>query len=113
MPRINELSQAQEEILNRLFFLDSEDQDDEAEIARLKKDLLMIRENAYGTLQFLSGILLESKALLEGREEVKRRAERRRKTAENSVIRLTSVIEFILKKFEIQKIDLKFQRFDL
>ena len=106
MTKINELTLEQTLLLDALFFMDENSEDDAEEIARLKKALLKIRGDAYGTLEFLSGLLLESKALLAGREEVKKRAERRRKTAENACNRLTSVIEYMLRQFDIQKVDL-------
>lgn len=103
MSRINELNEAQTGILNRLFWLDENDEEDNEEIESLKNELLKIRGDAYLTLEFLSGLLLESRAILEGREEVKRRAERRRKTAETAVTRIEGVCKYIMEKFEIQK----------
>lgn len=107
MSKINELTEAQTEILDRLFWLDSNEEEDAAEIERLKHDLLKIRGDAQHTLEFLSGLLLESRAVLAGREDVKRRAEKRRKTAENAVNRLTKVCEHIMSRFEIDKIALE------
>jgi hypothetical protein len=103
MTRIYKLNIQQQDILDRLYFLDENEEEDAKEILLLKKDLLKIRGDASKTLEFLSGILLESKAILEAREEAKLRAERRRKTAQSSVDRLTGVIEYIMRQFEVQK----------
>jgi hypothetical protein len=103
MTKIYYLGLEQSEILDSLFWLDENEEEDAKEIEKLKKDLFRIRSDATNTLEFLSGILLESKAILEAREEAKRRAERRRKTAEKSVEKLTGVIEYIMRQFEIQK----------
>ena len=104
MTKIYELDQQQSEILDRLYWLDENSEEDAEQVERLKKDLLKIRDSAENTVAFLSNILLESRAILEAREEVKRRAERRRKTAERSVERLTTIIEHILRKFELKKV---------
>ncbi len=106
MAKINDLTQAQSEILDALFWLDTENEEDLKEIESLKKELLKIRGSATNTLEFLSGLLVESRAILAGREETKKRAERRRKTAEKAVERLTNVIEWMMHKFEIKKIAL-------
>lgn len=104
--RINDLDAKQREVLDMLFWLDENSQEDAEEVERLNKELIKLRVSAVQTLEFLAKILLESKAILEGREEMKRRAERRRKTAESAVIRLTSIIERVMKRYEIKKIDL-------
>lgn len=106
MAKIHELNEQQTEILDRLFWLDENNAEDAAEIEKLKHDLLKIRGSAQQTLEFLSGLLLESRSILAGREETKKRAERRRKTAERSVERLTMVIERIMSQFKIDKIAL-------
>lgn len=106
MAKINELSQAQEKILDKLFWLDTENEEDAAEIESLKKDLMKIRGNAEGTLNFLSGLLIEARGILAMREETRRRAERRRNTAKKAVERLSNVVERIMIKFDIKKIAL-------
>jgi len=106
MAKIYELTEQQNEILHRLFWLDENNEENAEEIARLKNDLLKIRGDATNTLNFLSAMLLESRAILSGREEAKRRAESRRKTAERAVERLTNVITHIMSSFDIKKVAL-------
>lgn len=107
MAKIYELTEQQNEILDQLFWLDDQDEEDAAKIELLKKELLKIRGSAESTLEFLSKILLESRAILAAREESKRCSERRRKAAEKNVERLTNVCEHIMSKFDIKKISLE------
>lgn len=104
MSRINALNLEQSELLDELFFLDESDPEDAEQIERLTNRLGQIKGSAASTVEFLSVILLESRALLEAREDVKRRAEKRRKTAENATERLKSVILRIMTDFDIKKI---------
>ena len=83
------------QILSRIILVRLKGKEDELEIERLKKDLLKIRTDSYGTLEFLSGVLLESRALVAGRRESKKRMDKRLKTAEKAVARLTAVIRSI------------------
>jgi uncharacterized membrane protein YkoI len=104
MSRINSLGLEQAELLDRLYFLNPDDEDDDEAIYQLTQRLEQIRGSAAGTVEFLSVLLLESKAILEGREEVKRKAERRRKVAENATERLKGVILRIMQDFELKKV---------
>jgi Siphovirus Gp157 len=108
MAKIYELTQQQSEILDRLFWLDENDEEDIQEIEKLKIDLYKIHASAERTLEYLVPILLETRALLAGREEAKRRAERRRKTAETAERRLVGVIEYIMQKFDIRKLSTEY-----
>jgi hypothetical protein len=102
--KILDLTNEQTEILDRIYWLSEEE--DAAEIERLNRDLVRVKESAKGTLTFLSGLLLESRAILVAREDAKRRAEKRRKTAENATIRLQTTVEYMMSTFEIKKIAL-------
>lgn len=104
MSTINELSKEQEEILNILFALDDEDEEDLEKIEFLHKRLNHIHGSAENTVLFLNGIWLECRDIASKRKEANQRAERRQKTADNAEKRLKNRIIEICETFDIKKV---------
>lgn len=102
--KIYELTQKQIEILDALFWLDENDEEDAKEIEYLNKKLSEIQGSAENTIKFLSGIWLETRAIAAQRKEAKQRAERRLKIAENAEERIKNVILNIMQTFDIKKV---------
>jgi len=104
MTSIYELTQEQQEIIDALFWLDSNDEQDEEEILRLERNLSRIHYNAENTVEWLGGIYLELKAIAAQRKEAKQRAERRQRVAENAEQRLKDKLLEIMQTFGLQKV---------
>lgn len=104
MSKIYQLTEDQRDILDRLYFLDENDEEDVKEIEYLNKKLSEIHVSAERTIEFLSGIWLETRAINAQRKEAKQRAERRLKTAENAEERIKNRILTIMETFDIKKV---------
>jgi hypothetical protein len=115
MSRIYDLTQEQEKVLNDLYFLDSNDEEDQPEIERLNAELFTIRKSAEHTLEFLHPILLEiggnisaEKGIIDDiKKGVLLRAERRLKKETNSFERLNAFMLQIINNFEIKSLKLR------
>jgi len=105
MSRIYDLTQEQEELLNGLCFLDSDDPDDQEERARIERKLEKIRGSAESTVDFLLGIYLEAKTIASARKEAAQAMQRRQKQAEREEERLKSRILEIMQIFDIKRVD--------
>jgi hypothetical protein len=108
------LSQKQQELKDQLFFLDDNDIEDEEDIAKLKKELMQIRGDATKTLIFLYRILQEAETEQAARhaivDHIKKgilaRAQRREKTSDKAVERLSKVILHTINNFGMHNIEL-------
>lgn len=100
MPTLYELSQQQQELLDKLYWLDSGD--DEA--ADINADIEKIYGSVEYKLRFLSTVLLEAKALTDARKDAVKRAQARLKTSENAEERLVEFIKLQMEIFDIKKI---------
>jgi hypothetical protein len=96
---IYELTQQQKDLLDILFWEDDEDKQSAINDALAKIDCEITQKLAY-----LSDILAESRAITEAREEAKRSAERRFKSALNAEARLEELILETMKQFNIKKV---------
>jgi len=104
MAKIYDLTVEQQDLIDQLFWLDSEDEDDVTEILRLERNLSKIRESAENTVEFLAGIYLELRAIADARKEATRKAAKRQKTAENAEQRLKDKLLEIMQIFDIKKV---------
>jgi hypothetical protein len=114
MTKIYELNQAQQELLDRLYWLNDDDPADNEEIESIKKELSKVRDSAENTIQFLSGLLLsfnydtsvhddEVKRLLALADKAKKRKQKAEKNAE----RIENIMLYMFKKFDIGKVSTK------
>lgn len=114
MGKIFQLTQQQIELKNKLFYLDSNDEEDAELIEEIERELHNIHGSAENTLVFLYGILNESKAEVAARSAVvdyiKKndllRAQRREKVAESAVERLNATIIRIIDTFDLHDVNL-------
>lgn len=104
MASIQELNEAQKKILDQLFFLDENDEEDAEQIELLKFELNKIHGDAKNTVLFLHKIWLECRDIASKRKEAKHRAEKRQKTADNAEIRLKTRLIEIMNEFGTEKV---------
>ena len=118
MSRIYELNQAQQELLDRLYWLNEADEEDAGEIESIKKELLKIRGSAENTAEFLSGLLLnfnydasmhddERKRLV----ELAVKANKRKQSAEKNADRIENIMAYVFNKFNIEKVSSRYGDF--
>ena len=114
MSRIFELNETQESLLNRLYWLNDDETDDLEEIASIKKELTKVRDSAENTVEFLSGLLLNFQYDIDVYEDEQRRllglagkANKRRQKAEKNAERIESIMLYMLKKFDLDKVSSK------
>jgi len=112
--RIFELNETQEELLNRLYWLNDDETDDFEEIASIKKELTKVRESAENTVEFLSGLLLNFKYDTDVYEDEQRRllglagkANKRKQKAEKNAERIEGIMLYMFKKFDLDKVSSK------
>ena len=118
MSRIYELNQAQQELLDRLYWLNETDEEDAGEIDLIKKELLKIRGSAENTAEFLSGLLINFNYDASVHEDERKRlvelavkANKRKHSAEKNAERIESIMFCILKRFDIDKVSSKHGNF--
>jgi hypothetical protein len=105
MSRINDLTQQQTELLDQIYFLDQDDEQDAEELDRLYKSLEKTRGDISNMLEWLAKIKVEMKAITEGRGEVARKATKRLRSAENTEKRMGDFILSIMINNDINKVN--------
>ncbi len=96
---IYELTRQQKDLLDILFWEDYEDRQ-----SAINDALAKIEGEITQKLEYLSDVLAEARAITEAREEAKRSAERRFKTALNAEARIEDLILETMKQFGIKKV---------
>lgn len=105
MATIFDLTEQQTEILSLLYWLDEDAEDYEEQKQRLESKLASIKGNAENKVDFLSGIYLETRAMLEQRTEARKLAQRREKSAANAEDRIKQTIMSLMTTFELSKVE--------
>lgn len=105
MSRINDLTTKQTELLDQIYFLDPDDEEDAKELEQLYKSLERTRGDIAGMLEWLAKIKVEMKAVTEGRAEVARKATKRLRSAENAEKRMGEFILNIMINNDIKKVN--------
>jgi len=100
MTTLYELSIQQQDLLDKLYWLDSGDE----EAVDIEADLEKIYGSVEYKLNFLSTLLLEAKTLTENRKAAVKKAQDRLKTSENAEARLKEFIKTQMEVFDIKKI---------
>ncbi len=118
MSKIYELTEAQTELLSRLYWLNESDEEDAEEIASIKKELTKIRGSAENTLEFLSGLLLSFNYDASVHEDEKKRllalsekAKKRQISAEKNAERIEGIMCYMFRKFNIEKVSSRYGDF--
>ncbi len=118
MSKIYELNQAQQELLDRLYWLNEAEEEDAGEIELIKKELLKIRGSAENTAEFLSGLLINFQYDASVHEDEQRRllalagkAQKRKQSAEKNAERIENMMLHVCKVFNIKKVSSKYGDF--
>ena len=101
MPTLYELSIQQQELLDKLYWLDSGDE----EAVDINADLEKIYGSVEYKLNFLSTLLLEAKTLTENRRAAVKKAQDRLRTSEIAEARLKEFIKTQMEVFDIKKVE--------
>lgn len=104
MATITELKEDQQKIVDELFFLDPNDEQDKEQIELLYAKLSALGGGVRRKIEFLSGILLEVELNESARKELLTKAQRRFKTAENAAERIRKIIKETMIEFGINKV---------
>lgn len=105
MATIFDLTEQQTEILSLLYWLDEYAEDYEEQKQRLESKLASIKGSAEHKIDFLSGIYLETRAMLEQRTEARKLAQKREESAVNAEDRIKQTIISLMATFELSKVE--------
>lgn len=101
MPTLNDLKKEQIELLDELYWMDEQDNEEKD---YLDKKLSTLYLSVESKLNFLSGLLREARDISDARAEALDRAKARLKTSENVQKRLNDFIKLQMQSFGIKKI---------
>jgi hypothetical protein len=104
MAHIYELKEDQQKIVDELFFLDPNDDQDQEQITLLYSRLANITGSVENKLEFLVGVLCEVEANESGRKALLDKAQKRFKIASNVAERIRKLIKETMIEFNIKKI---------
>lgn len=105
MATIYELTEQQQAVYDKIFWLDESDEDYEQKKAELDAALKSITGSAENKLDFFSKIWLESKFKLEARDIALKYAQKRKKQEEKAEDRLKNIVTTIMSTFDIKRYD--------